>query len=178
MTPKQYYQNYLADDTIAPLNEELQKLISLEKPLHVFEFGCGTGKNLAGLGCVTCGLDVSFNNILHAHARNRIPFLIHGDEHHLGHLTGFDVVFTCSVLDHIELIGRIVAEFKRMGKTVFLAETNDVPGEFYYPHDYEALGFVRLDYFWSSPADKAIYYIWKWSRAIENAKEKSHDDLG
>lgn len=164
MTPKQFYRNYLADNELQELNDKLISLIKEENPAHVFEFGCGTGKNLRPLEVAVCGLDVSFLNIIHAVTVNKIPFLIIGDEYHLGHLTNFDVVFTCSVLDHIENVDRVVFELKRIAnKCLFIAETNDTPYRYYYPHDYEALGFKKLNFSWVG-ADGATYYIWKWTK--------------
>lgn len=165
--PKSHYYTYLADDKLGELNLKLIELIKSERPVHVLEFGCGTSKNLKKLDCVTCGMDISPANIMSSHFRNELKFAIIGTEYHLGHLCNFDVVFTCSVLDHIEDIERIIREFKRIGKTVFLAETNDVPGKFYYPHDYELYGFEKVPGFYWTGDDGASYYIWKWSAKTE-----------
>lgn len=162
MTPKAFYRNYLADDTVSELNTKLSDLIKNEKPNSVFEFGCGSGKNISLQNCVTCGLDVSPQNIIKAHYKNYCDFLILGDEYHLGHLANFDIVFTCSVLDHIEYITEIISELKRIGKTVFLAEADwHAPDKFYWAHDYKSFGFEKLDYTWIGE-DGATYYIWKW----------------
>jgi SAM-dependent methyltransferase len=174
---KGFYRTYLADDNTGTLNGKLAELIRLEHPQSVFEFGCGTGKNLRMLGpsIVTCGLDVSPMNIIVANTRNDRPFVIIGDETHLGHLHSFDVAFTCSVLDHIELISKVVADLKNLAKIVYLAETNDVPGQYYYPHSYEEFGFTKIkDFEWTGD-DGAKYYIWRWSR---HPKDSAHDDLG
>lgn len=176
-TPKEFYKNYLADNYISDLNRELCYLIKKENPVHVLEFGCGTGKNLHLIKCIVidsfnnepipelCGMDLSFLNFTHCYTKN-IPFLTLGDETHLRHLCNFDVVFTCSVLDHIENIDGIIDEFKRIAnKCIFLAETNDSIGKYYFPHDYESYGFEKLDYEWQSQlpeGDGARYNIWKW----------------
>src|SRR5678816_3858417 len=102
--PKAFYKNYIADDNLSDLSYELYRLITELKPLHVFELGCGSGKNLKAFhaqGIVTCGLDISPMNIIRANTRNDLPFVIIGDDSHLGHLANFDAAFTCSVLDHI-----------------------------------------------------------------------------
>jgi SAM-dependent methyltransferase len=175
--PKAFYYNYLADDKLGGLNHKLIELINAEAPVHVFEFGCGTGKNLRALNCVTCGMDISPANIMAAHYGNRLPFLILGNEYHLGHLGRFDVAFTCSVLDHIEDIDRIIKELKRIGKTIFLAETNTVPAPFYYPHDYESYGFQKIpDFTWTGD-DGAYYFIWKWSATFEITPPRVNDDI-
>lgn len=172
---KAFYRTYLADDGVGPLNLKLAELIKAEHPTSVFEFGCGTGKNLKLLGnVVTCGMDVSPSNIICSHYRNDRPFVMIGDESHLGHLQSFSVAFTCSVLDHIELVSRIISELKSIAPVVFLAETNDVPAKFYYPHNYEEFGFKRLDFSWVG-SDGATYHIWEWRKYPE--AKKAHDDL-
>lgn len=175
-TAKEFYRTYQADYKIAQLNIQLAKLIAEETPQHVLEFGCGSGKNLQLISQIllyagdvpflaeTCGIDISLVNIIKGFAHN-LPFLIYGDETNLRHLCNFDVTFTCSVLDHIPDIDGIIAEFKRIAnKSIFLAETNDVPAEYYYPHDYESYGFTKLNYTWKSDSDNATYYIWKWTK--------------
>lgn len=169
MTSKAYYRNYLADNNISELSIFISELIELENPQSVFEFGCGTGKNLKLLDpIVTCGLDISPQNITVAHYKNERNFVIIGDESHLGHLDGFDVAFTCSVLDHIEYITEIIKELKRIGKTVFLAEADrHDPDTYYWSHDYESFGFEKLDYGWVGE-DGATYNIWKWENIPKN----------
>jgi hypothetical protein len=109
-------------------------------------------------------MDVSWLNITHAFTKG-LRFLVLGDETHLRHLCNFDVVFTVSVLDHIEDVGGVINEFKRIAnKSIYLAETNDVPGQYYYPHDYESYGFKKLDFGWKSEADGAVYNIYKWNK--------------
>lgn len=139
------------------------------KPDSVFEFGSGTGKHLTLLRDLApnadlCGLDISFVNITHAHDKNSLQFLIKGDERLLCRLRNFDVVITCSVLCHIPDIEQIVSELRRIcNKGLLIAETTDVKGEFYYPHDYEAYGFTDTGISWLSPANKANYKIYRYS---------------
>lgn len=178
MQAKEYYKTYLADDKLSALSRRLFIEISKENPNHIFEFGCGTGKNINHFEAVTCGMDISFLNVTHAYTKN-LPFLILGDETHLRHLCNFDVVFTVSVLDHIQDISGIIDEFKRIAnKAVFLAETTDTPGEFYYTHRYEDYGFEKVSqselidastrpFSWTSLpplGDGATYHIWKWRK--------------
>lgn len=176
--PKEFYRSYIADDNLSALNARLSHVINQLKPNHVFEFGMGSGKNLKILpeGVGVGGLDVSFVNVAKAHLKNDIQFVMVGDETHLRHLCNYDVVFTCSVLDHIEDIDGIVAEFIRIAnKAVVIAETNDTPGDYYYPHDYEKLGFKRLDYQWVSNGDGATYHIWILEKF--NQVKNTKDDL-
>ncbi len=150
--PKAFYKQYIADDNMSELNYKLTELIMITDPRSVFELGTGTGKNL---------LELDRNGIVIAHYRNRLPFLIVGNESHLGHLGKFDVAFTCSVLDHIQNIDVIISELKRIAPVIFLAETNDIPAEYYYPHSYEDYGFTKLDFSWIGE-DGATYGIWKY----------------
>ncbi len=165
MTPKAFYQNYRADDSMSELNYKLIDLISKESPQSIFEFGCGSGKNLQWFPkVVTCGLDVSPQNIIVSHYRNKLPFVILGDESNLGHLSNFDVAFTCSVLDHIEYITPIISELKRMARIIFVAEADwHAPDRYYWSHDYGSFGFEKLDFSWIGE-DGATYFIWKYAR--------------
>jgi 2-polyprenyl-3-methyl-5-hydroxy-6-metoxy-1,4-benzoquinol methylase len=163
MTPENFYKNYSADDNMSDLSFKLYELITELKPMHIFEFGMGSGKNLVAFDMqkiVTCGLDISPMNVIRANVKNELPFVIIGNQYHLGHLANFDVAFTCSVLDHIEDIDQIIIDLKRIAKTVFLAETNDVPSKFYFPHNYESYGFTKIDFEWTGQ-DNAKYFIWK-----------------
>jgi ubiquinone/menaquinone biosynthesis C-methylase UbiE len=176
MTPKEFYSQYQADDTLSPLNFQLMDCIESFRPANVFEFGCGTGKHLARFKefyeIGYAGLDISPLGIMTASLKHELRNVMVADESLLPHLKSFDIVFTCSVLDHIEKIDNIINEFKRIAKkAIVLAETNDVPGEYYYPHEYERFGFVKMDYSWTSPkpeGDGATYHIWVWHKSFLN----------
>lgn len=181
MSPKEYYQNYLADDNLSELSEQLIHLIAREKPVHVLDFGCGTGKHLLPLyksGISAIGMDISILNVIHAYAKG-LPCIVKGDEKYLRNFVNVDVVFTCSVLDHIEDIDGIIQEFKRIAnKAVYLAETRDIVGPHYFDHDYTAMGFRRLPFEWrSTEGDGATYYIWVWHKQKDNDMGDAYDDL-
>lgn len=183
MSSNEFYSTYIADDNISELSERLVEEIINFKPVHVLEFGCGSGKNLRLLqdkGICATGIDISFMNIIRAHARNEIKNIVYGNETHLRHLCNFDVVFTCSVLDHIEQAAPVIQELKRIAnKAVILAETVDVVGPYYYYHNYSQHGFKAIDFTWKSRAadgDGASYKIWIWTpQAIDHGP---NDDLG
>ena len=166
-TAKQYYQSYIADTIIADLNLYLTGLIMAENPVHVFEFGCGSGKNLWLLdkGTIsTCGMDISVMNVLNALLKFNQKFVICGDETYLRNIVNFDIVFTCSVLDHIPVIDGIIQELKRIAnKKVFLAEANGEREDYYYSHDYSFFGFSKLEKEFISE-DGFTYYIWEWEK--------------
>ena len=169
MEPKSFYITYQANNNIYEIDEILIKEVLKCEPLEVLDFGTGTGKNLklleeiATYPIVRCGIDLSFLNIVHARAKNEIPFLIIGDEYFLCRLREFDTVMTCSVLCHIKDIDNIITELKRIAKkSIIIAETNDIVGEFYYPHDYESYGFVDLKKDWYSEGNNATYKFYKY----------------
>lgn len=145
----------------------------------------GSGKHLAVLDntrIATIGIDISMMNVIRAKAKHELPCVVCSDETYLRNLVNIDVVYTCSVLDHIEYIDDIIVEFKRIcNRAVLLAETNDVVGNYYYPHNYESFGFTKIHFDWKSDGDGATYSIWKWSKVNEKYEGKQygiHDDLG
>ena len=185
MSASEYYKSYLADDGVSKLSKVLVDSIIKTSPNSVLEFGCGTGKNLKLVKdkhkSARCfGIDISLIGVQYARIKNEIDYVAVGDQDWLPRLFGIDVVFTCSVLDHIEDVSGIIKEFQRIGKHVFLAETNDVPNKYYYPHNYESYGFRKLDFEWQSGGDGSTYYIWHWQDVPrgENGNSFVHDDLG
>jgi len=171
---KEFYKTYVADDNLSPLSEEVIFRIEELEPKSVLEFGCGTGKNLKLINddIFKAGIDVSWPNMTIA-SQKGLSNIILGDEEMLKHIQNFDIVFTVSVLDHIEDVAAIIEEFKRIAnKAVFLAETTEVPSKFYYWHDFESMGFKKEDDFmvnvpwrWKSEGetgDGCEYFIWSW----------------
>jgi len=167
MTSKEFYRNYEADLVMNPLNLKLIELIRNEDEFSALEFGCGKGKHLDFLDsdgmCVT-GIDISKINI--DFIKTNFTFISHiGDETILKDHDTFDIVFTCSVLCHIEHIDEIISEFKRIAQhKIFLAETQDTPEGFHYFHDYESYGFKKVTDGIYSPGNHLTYYIWEWTK--------------
>lgn len=191
MTSKDFYRNYLADDSLSDLSSRLISEIVKDDPVHALDFGCGTGKHsslLNELGVYTICLDISFQNVLSAKIKHDLPCVVCADELFLRNIANCDVVFTCSVLDHIQDIDGIIGEFKRIAnKSIYLAETNSFSSSHYYQHDYEQYGFKKVidqievtsksskkrefldgeEFFWQSDqstGDGGIYHIWKWTK--------------
>jgi len=165
MTSKEYYRNYLADDVMNPLNLKLVELIKNEKPEWVIEFGCGIGKHLWALeeaGFETLGFDISQTNIDECRKRKPHQNIICSDEKILRSIADSDIIFTCSVLCHIPDVSEIIEQFKRIAKKkIIIAETQETPSEFYYYHDYEALGFTFTGHEFISPGNNCLYKIWE-----------------
>jgi len=167
--PKEFYRNYQADNIIDEVDYKLIETLLKFEPSSAFEFGCGSGKNLMLLKKTskkeidTCGLDISIVNVFQSHV-NGVDSVIRGDERHFP-LRKFDVVFTCSVLDHIEDIHNIIGNMQHMAnKAIVLAETNSFDTDFYYKHDYERYGFKKIDFEYVSKDDKGIYNIWIYKK--------------
>lgn len=165
MNPKKFYRNYVADNVINPINETLLEYISKLEPKSVIEFGSGQSKHLSvlqknGISCF--GLDISFQNLIHAHVKGNCDNLALGDEAWLSHLRGFDVAFTCSVLDHIPDIKSVVFNLKRCASHVICMETHEIPGEYYYEHNYAEYGFVDTGIKAIASGNKCEYTLWHW----------------
>jgi predicted TPR repeat methyltransferase len=188
MTPKQAYSKYIADDTLSELSTYLiGNMLGIDAHSYL-DFGMGSGKHAMELHEIekeVIGIDISMMNVVRAHSKYDLPIVICSDERILKYIKNCDVVFTCSVLDHIEDISAIIDDFKRIAnKAIFLAETQDTPGEFYFAHDYESYGFEKVklgdsDYEYRSEppdGDGATYHIYKW---VKGQKENGHanDDL-
>lgn len=161
---KDYYSKYLADGEIYDDNEKLTDEILSYHPKTVLEFGAGVGKNLLLLkqknrSLRILGIDISKLNVKTA----LVNCIKLGDESLLKSYKNLDVVFTCSVLDHIEHIDDIIKTFKEIAKVIILMETNSYDVNFYYKHDYESYGFKKVDYQYKSiHGDGAIYEMWKY----------------
>lgn len=188
MNSKEFYKHYVADDNLSPLSYAIREHILRDKEAnHVFEFGCGTGKNLVAfdrVGIPTIGLDISMQNILIAKYKHGLPCVICADETYLRNMINVDYIFTVSVLDHFPEIDSLIGEFKRIAnKAVFLAEPSNPTGTFYYKHDYEKFGFKKVHGFkvdetncgkiyledpeafaWRSEDDGNIYFLYKWEK--------------
>jgi 2-polyprenyl-3-methyl-5-hydroxy-6-metoxy-1,4-benzoquinol methylase len=168
-TTKEYYSTYRADDKLSELNLELIREVLKFDPVHVLELGCGTGKNLAPLnaaGICTIGIDISPMNIYKAIHKYDLPCVICSDETYLRNLCNVDVVFTVSVLDHIENVYDIIEEFKRIAnKAVILAETQMNVGDHYFSHLYNSYGFTPTSFQYVGE-DGATYGIWIWTKEI------------
>ena len=167
---KAFYSTYHANNEVFEIDQILTDMVVKTKPESVFDFGTGTGKNLKLIqekmrySVEVCGLDLSFLNIVHARAIHYLPYLIIGDESFLKYLSKFDVSMTCSVLCHIPDIKEIILNLQRISDKIIITETNDVANEHYYPHKYEAFGFVDQGIDWYSAGNDCNYKFYKWSR--------------
>ena len=164
--PKEFYINYQADNKLDDIDYKLIEEIIKFNPESVFEFGCGSGKNLMLVkkllpNVITYGIDISILNVIQAYLLG-VDCVIRGDERYM-QLGKFDVSFTCSVLDHIpnENINQVIGNLKAISKkAVVIAETNELDGNFYYKHNFEKFGFKKVSEAFKSQDDGLNYYIW------------------
>ncbi len=172
MTTKEFYRSYTADDTFSELSAEVLREVLKYDPVHVLEFGCGSGKNLSPLNAVgicTTGIDISPLNCLKATFKYNLPCIMCGDETYLRNLCNYDVVMTISVLDHIEDAESVINQLKRIAnKSVILAETSDFHVNHYFRHDYKKFGFMKGTFSWVGE-DGATYYVWVWNKIYPNS---------
>lgn len=123
----------------------------------VLEFGCHDGVNLelikqATQEIETAGIDINPDAITRCNSKGHTCHL--GDEKKLKDIPdkSYDLVFTNSVLCHMPDVSKVIEDFKRIArKKIILCETNEVKGRFYFPHEYSANGFNRIDYLQSIP---------------------------
>lgn len=147
---KQWYQKVHFDGVYYPPHYMVTKAVMKLKPKRILEFGSCWGKNWvlmrrdipAGVNYV--GVDVN-KDYVKMGADEGIDIL-RGDEKFLKNFdsNSFDVVFTCSVINHITpfTAKMVMAELKRIAaNAVVLCECTEKDEWRWYKHDYEALGF-------------------------------------
>lgn len=162
MEAKQYYKTFKAKDQVNELNLKLIDLVKSFDPGSVLEFGCGTGKNLAlfDKDVLKLGIDISEHNVKVALNKNKVLAFC-GDEKLLDHFANVDVVFTCSVLDHIEEVEDVIEQLTRIArKAVVIAETNDRVGKYYFPHPYQFYGFKQVETYSFTGRFGATYHLY------------------
>ncbi len=143
MNVKEWYRvNDLQDEIIRPVNHRVVEECMKFNPKSVFEFGCNNGKNLTLFPkeVKLCGIDVNPDVLKH-------PCTHVGDEKYLEYFidNAFDVVFTCSVLNHIPFIEDIVRDLKRISKHTVSIEYSKHEDERWFIHNYARLGFKKVD---------------------------------
>lgn len=160
---REWHATFFNHDHVWELHRALYARLS--GATSVFEFGCGTGKNLAQLAPRRVyGIDTSEGSIAYAKETFKVDVAV-GDDRDLPDIEGFDAAFTCSVLCHIPEVARVVAELKRIAPLVVLAETlapRGGPNPHWYAHDYASLGFTLVE----GPyiASGLEYFLWEHRR--------------
>ena len=162
---KKFYSTFNNGHVLYDCNREMVLTINDETVCKVLDFGCGTGKVLNMVDAdERVGIDVSLIAVSEGYRVYEELQLIIGDEATLANYKDryFDISYTISVLNHLPELGvfKVVNELKRVSKKIFIMESQDVWQTYCYPHDYEKMGFKKLDYTWISPASKALYEMY------------------
>lgn len=168
MDSKEYYRTGKHSHwTQAPMRQYTMREIVRMADDKILEFGCGRGENLAILkvfGYDVRGIEINPDEVQLA-TRRRLN-VIEGDETAITQFNAgmFDVSFTMGVMDHLDegsfqsAVNYLTYVTK---KTIFCLETNEEPGDYYYPHDYEMVGFKKVKDFQNNEGDKALYTLWR-----------------
>lgn len=159
---KGYYRSHsLQDEVIRDINKRVISEIEYRfNPKSVFEFGCNNGKNLSLLPKSVTHLGIDINPTVIEKYRKTGLNLLCGDESFLRNMGGdsFDVVFTCSVLNHIEDVDDIVKELKRIAKKgLICVECSHARHWRWFTHDYRKLGFTHIGI---EKAPNLVYDVW------------------
>jgi len=169
---KKYYIENNIDPKAFPMNHKIASLIASEKPGFVMEFGCNNAVNLKIIKsmrpkCIVAGVDINTQSIAKAVVNVQGNFAV-GDEDALKYVEkkSYDVVFTCSVLDHMPYVLDVIRQFKRIAKqSIFVCETQEVLSKYYFAHNYKSMGFKKIHSMKSvgdSLGNNALYEIWKY----------------
>lgn len=156
-----YRGKMVAHDSVWPMHLALYKAILAYRPLSVFEFGAGTGKNLKHLRGADSDLivrGVDLNAAAIAKSEGLVKMGTEDDE-----WGDADVAFTCSVLDHIPEPEAAITRLQRTAPVVLIAEAIRAPtGHFeWYVHPYGKWGFERVDGV-AYERSGVTYAIWGW----------------
>lgn len=168
MDAKEFYKRQKHSSwKITPMRQDMMRRIIAHLPDKVFEFGCGRGETLSiirQMGIDVYGMEINKSEVRFAIENLNHENIITGDETKLAMYSPnqFDVSFTIGVLDHLEENNAklAVSELQRISQWLYVCETNDVPAEHYYPHDYLAMGFSKIAEYQSDSGDRARYEIW------------------
>jgi ubiquinone/menaquinone biosynthesis C-methylase UbiE len=141
---KKFYSNdtHLYGLDQSPIRNKLREFLIDLKCSSYFEFGCNCGANLdfisrsTSANCV--GMDI--NDMAVSYGRESFGLdLVCGDERMLEIIDNYEVVFTSSVLNHIEDIDEILKQFDRIAtKYIVCMEANVTQEPDFWKHDYSS----------------------------------------
>ena len=165
---KDYYKNnYHPQYNLSAANIRFyNEILNLKDIETVFEFGCNVGRHLVRLehmGYKVYGMDIN-KDFVKSCTRQEITALV-GDEDTLHDIEGnsMDLVFTNSVLCHMSDIDKAIKELKRITRReLLICECVTKENNFWWIHDYEAMGFEPLIELKSHKIEEAKYVIYKF----------------
>lgn len=168
MNSKEFYENrYHPQKALSKANIRLyNEIINQIDSGTIFEFGCNIGRHLqrlSSMGYDCEGIELSKKTVENALKGFKISV---GDEAYLKGMEddSKDVVFTNSVLCHIERVDGIIEDLIRISsKAVYLCECVTKQHDYWWIHKYEDYGFEECLTIDSSLKDKnsATYKIFK-----------------
>lgn len=157
MEIKKHYSTSIESPSYFNINYKLVEIIKELKPHNAFEFGANWGRNIQLLKEMApeikaAGIDLSKMAV--GEARKLNLNVSYADERLLFQFPDniFDVVFTCSVLNHIPdpEFDMIIKQLIRIGENIVLCESNDASlspnnqNGRWFAHDYKKYGFKKL----------------------------------
>ena len=167
---KQYYKTkYHPQYNLSAANIRLyNEILNLKSIETVFEFGCNIGRHLQRLqilGYDVYGMDIN-KDFVKSCILQEINVIV-GDENKLHTIESdsMDLVFTNSVLCHMSDIKKAIKELKRITKReLIVCECINKTNDFWWEHDYEALGFKPIIELTSHKIEKAKYILYKYDQ--------------
>ena len=160
MKSKEFYKRrYHPQRNLSAANIKLYNLILDLDVVSIFEFGCGVGRHLERLsdwGHDVAGMDISKDCIREA-KKNGLKVSV-GDETKLHKIKPRDLVFTNSVLCHMEDITEALEELKRIStKYLIMCECVTKDNVHWYIHDYPGKLITTIDSHLNNGATYNVY---------------------
>lgn len=137
-----YTEQYHPQIKMSPINKKTYEFIKSLEIKTAFEFGCNTGRHLLKfrkMGIKSFGIDINSTSIFYARFLNKLENVEVADELSFKNIpdNSFDMVFTNSVLCHIEYIDDILKNLKRISKKhLIMVEAIKRQGTHWWPHNY------------------------------------------
>lgn len=141
---KEHYRvQYHPQRAMSQINYQVYQYVeSLKGVKTIFEFGCNVGRHLIQFrkrGYRVFGIDINATNIFEARFLNELWATELGDEASLEKIPdgAFDLVFTNSVLCHIEEVDEIMNQLSRIAaKHIIMCEAVEKQGKYWWLHEY------------------------------------------
>lgn len=137
-----YTDQYHPQIKMSPINKRTYEFIDSLDIKTVFEFGCNIGRHLLKfrkMGIKPFGIDINATSIFYARFLHKLENVDVADELSLKDIpdNSFDLVFTNSVLCHIEHIDDILKDLKRISKKhLIMVEAIKKQGIHWWEHKY------------------------------------------
>ncbi len=137
-----YSDQYHPQIKMSPINKKTYEFIKSLDVKTAFEFGCNIGRHLLKfrkMGIKPFGIDINSTSIFYARFLHKLENVEVADELSLKDIpdNSFDLVFTNSVLCHIQDIDGILKDLIRISKKhLMMVEAIKRQGVHWWRHDY------------------------------------------